>query len=134
MPLKVREVVRLLEQNGWVEMRSKGSHRHFKHLAHKFVTTVPGQDGQGTRAGHAERYTQNGRAKMKRYPVVIEPTSTGFSAYSPDVPGCAAVGDTEEEARRNFREALVEHFQAMREIGAPIPEPQTSVDYVDVAA
>jgi predicted RNase H-like HicB family nuclease len=28
----------------------------------------------------------------KRYPVVIERTSTGFSAYSPDVPGCAAVG------------------------------------------
>lgn len=71
---------------------------------------------------------------MKRYPVIIEPTSTGFSAYSPHVPGCVAVGDTEEETRRNFREALLEHFQAMREIGAPIPEPQTSVDYVDVAA
>ncbi len=71
---------------------------------------------------------------MKRYPVVIEPTSTGFSAYSPDVPGCVAVGDTEEETCRNFREALVEHFQAMREIGAAIPEPHTSVEYVDVAA
>ena len=71
---------------------------------------------------------------MKRYPVIIEPTSTGFSAYSPDVPGCVAVGDTEEQTRQNFREALVEHFHAMREIGAPIPEPQTSVDYVDVAA
>jgi predicted RNA binding protein YcfA (HicA-like mRNA interferase family) len=46
MPLKVREVVRLLEQNGWVEMRSKGSHRHFKHTAHRFVITVPGQDGK----------------------------------------------------------------------------------------
>jgi len=71
---------------------------------------------------------------MKRYPVVIEPTSTGFSAYSPDVPGCVAVGDTEDETRLNFQEALGEHFQAMRQIGAPIPEPQTSVDYVDVAA
>jgi len=71
---------------------------------------------------------------MKRYPVIIEPTSTGFSAYSPDVPGCVAVGDTGAETRQNFREALVEHFDAMREIGAPIPEPHTSVDYVDVAA
>ena len=41
------------------------------------------------------------------YPIVIERTSTGFSAYSPDVPGCASVGDTEEETRGNFREALV---------------------------
>ena len=71
---------------------------------------------------------------MKRYPVVIEQTFTGFSAYSPDVPGCAAVGDTEDDTRRNFREALLEQFQAMREIGAAIPEPHTSVDYVDVAA
>jgi predicted RNase H-like HicB family nuclease len=38
----------------------------------------------------------------RRYPVVIEQTSTGSSAYSPDVPGCAAVGDTREETRRNL--------------------------------
>jgi len=31
MPLRVREVIRLLEKHGWVEMRSGGSHRHFKH-------------------------------------------------------------------------------------------------------
>lgn len=71
---------------------------------------------------------------VKRYPVVIEPTTTGYSAYSPDVPGCAAAGDTEEETRRNFQDALTEHFEAMREVGEPIPEPHTSVDYVEVAA
>lgn len=70
----------------------------------------------------------------KRYPVIIEQTSTGYSAYSPDVPGCVAVGDTEEETRRNLQEALVEHFQAMRQVGEPIPEPHTSVDYVEIAA
>jgi predicted RNase H-like HicB family nuclease len=70
----------------------------------------------------------------RRYPVVIEPTGTGYSAYSPDVDGCAAVGNTEEETRRNFQDALVAHFEAMREIGEPIPEPHTSVDYVEVAA
>jgi predicted RNA binding protein YcfA (HicA-like mRNA interferase family) len=46
MPMKVREVVRLLEQHGWVEMRSKGSHRHFKHPTQAFVITVPGHDGK----------------------------------------------------------------------------------------
>jgi len=70
----------------------------------------------------------------KRYPIVIERTGTGFSAYSPDVPGCAAAGDTVDETRRNFREALSAHFEAMREIGDPVPEPSSSVDYVDVAA
>jgi predicted RNase H-like HicB family nuclease len=72
--------------------------------------------------------------KARRYSVIIEQAGTGYSAYSPDVHGCAAVGDTQEETRRNFQEALAEHFEAMREIGEPIPEPQTSVDYVEVAA
>ena len=70
----------------------------------------------------------------RRYPVIIEQTGTGYSAYSPDVLGCAAAGDTKEETRRNFQEALSEHFEAMRDIGEPIPEPSVSVDYVEVAA
>jgi predicted RNase H-like HicB family nuclease len=69
----------------------------------------------------------------KRYPVVIEQTGTGYSAYSPDVSGCAAVGDTKEDALRNFQDALIEHFEAMREVGEPIPEPHSSVDYVEAA-
>jgi len=56
-----------------------------------------------------------------RYPILIEPTSTGFSAFSPDVPGCAAAGDTEEETRRNFHDALAAHFEMLRKIGEPIP-------------
>jgi predicted RNA binding protein YcfA (HicA-like mRNA interferase family) len=46
MPMKVREVIRLLERHGWVEMRSRGSHRHFKHPGQAFVITVPGDDGK----------------------------------------------------------------------------------------
>ena len=45
MPMKVREVTRLLEKHGWVEMRSRGSHRHFKHPNQAFVITVPGNSG-----------------------------------------------------------------------------------------
>jgi len=46
MPLKVREIVQLLQRHGWKEMRSKGSHRHFKHPSRPFVITVPGNDGK----------------------------------------------------------------------------------------
>lgn len=46
MPMKVREVIRLLEKHGWVEMRSRGSHRQFKHPDGAFVITVPGNDGK----------------------------------------------------------------------------------------
>ena len=70
----------------------------------------------------------------KRYSVVIEKTATGYSAYSPDVAGCAAAGETELETRQNFREALEAHFGVMREMGEPIPEPTAAVDYVEVIA
>jgi predicted RNA binding protein YcfA (HicA-like mRNA interferase family) len=46
MPMKVRDVIRLLEQNGWAEMRSRGSHRNFKHPQKPSVVTVPGNDGK----------------------------------------------------------------------------------------
>ena len=46
MPMKVREVIQLLEKHGWREMRSKGSNRHFKHLEQPYLITVPGNDGK----------------------------------------------------------------------------------------
>lgn len=70
----------------------------------------------------------------RRYSVIIEQTGTGYSAYSPDISGCAAVGDTRDETRRNFQDALSAHFEVMREIGESIPEPNASVGYVEVAA
>jgi predicted RNA binding protein YcfA (HicA-like mRNA interferase family) len=49
--MKVREVIRLLEQNGWLEIRSKGSHRHFKHPKQPVLITVPGNDGKELATG-----------------------------------------------------------------------------------
>ncbi len=40
------------------------------------------------------------------YLTIIEPTQTGFSAYSPDLPGCITVGYTIEETRKNMQEAI----------------------------
>ena len=34
---------------------------------------------------------------MNRYMVVIEATGTGYSAYSPDLPGCVTAGATRDE-------------------------------------
>ena len=71
---------------------------------------------------------------MSRYLIVIEETGTGFSAYSPDVPGCAATGGTREDVERTTREALAFHLKGLREDGQRVPEPSTSAVYVDVAA
>ena len=71
---------------------------------------------------------------MKKYLIIVEKTDTGYSAFSPDVPGCGSVGDTKEEVERNIREAIEFHLDGLREDGYPIPEPTSYSSYVDVAA
>ena len=46
MPMRVRELIHLLQEHGWKEIRSKGSHSHFKHPDYPLLITVPGQDGK----------------------------------------------------------------------------------------
>jgi predicted RNase H-like HicB family nuclease len=58
-----------------------------------------------------------------KYAVVIEPTATGFSSYSPDLPGCVTTGATHEEVLKNMQEAIKFHLEGLREEGEPIPEP-----------
>jgi predicted RNase H-like HicB family nuclease len=69
-----------------------------------------------------------------KYLVIIEPTSTGFSAYSPDLPGCVSTGATRVEVEDNMREAIELHLEGLREEGYPVPEPGTSSAYVEVTA
>jgi predicted RNase H-like HicB family nuclease len=71
---------------------------------------------------------------MKKYLIVIEPTQTGFSAYSPDLPGCVSTGQTREEVERNMREAIAFHLDGLREDGQKVPEPQTYSAYVELPA
>lgn len=49
--MKVREVVRLLERNGWIELRRSGSHRQFRHPVRPLVITVPGNEGKDLAPG-----------------------------------------------------------------------------------
>jgi predicted RNA binding protein YcfA (HicA-like mRNA interferase family) len=40
--MKVRDVIRLIETDGWRLRRMRGSHRQYKHGAKPGVVTVPG--------------------------------------------------------------------------------------------
>jgi predicted RNase H-like HicB family nuclease len=98
--VKVRDVVKLIEKDGWYWVRTKGS------------------------------WTET----MKKYLIIVEKTETGYSAFSPDVPGCGSTGDTKEEVERNIQEAIEFHLEGLREEGYDIPEPSTYSSYIDVAA
>lgn len=69
-----------------------------------------------------------------KYLIIVEKTSTGYSAYSPDLPGCASTGQTREEVEANMREAIQFHIEGLKQDGYEIPEPSTYSSYVHVAA
>ena len=71
---------------------------------------------------------------MKKYLIVIEETGTGFSAYSPDLPGCIATGATREEVEREMREAMNFHIESLRLEGQAVPEPHSYPVFCEVAA
>ena len=68
-----------------------------------------------------------------RFLVVIEDAGKNFSAYSPDLPGCVATGNTREETEKNMYEAIQMHLEGLREDGLPIPTSQSFAEYVVVA-
>ncbi len=69
----------------------------------------------------------------RRYLVIIEETDTGYSAYSPDLSGCVAAGETVEEVQKNMQEAISFHLEGLQFEGYRIPLPHTQPAYVEVA-
>jgi predicted RNase H-like HicB family nuclease len=66
-----------------------------------------------------------------RYLVVVEETKTGFSAYSPDLPGCVATSDTHANVEREMTEAIALHLEGLQAEGLEVPEPHAFSIYVD---
>ena len=57
--MKVRDMIRLIEADGWYLDRTRGSHRQYRHAVKKGVVTVPGKPGDDLAPG-----TQNSILKQ----------------------------------------------------------------------
>ncbi len=49
--MKVRELIKLIEDDGWYHIKTKGSHRQFKHQTKPGKVTVPGNMGKDVPKG-----------------------------------------------------------------------------------
>jgi predicted RNase H-like HicB family nuclease len=58
------------------------------------------------------------------YLAIIEPTRTGFTAYSPDIPICSVKGVTKYDAQEALRKAIAGHIEHMKALGLEIPRSQ----------
>ena len=46
MPPRVREAIRIVEQDGWFHVRTRGSHRRYKHPEKPGRVTIAGNPGE----------------------------------------------------------------------------------------
>lgn len=67
-----------------------------------------------------------------KYAIIIEKAGDNYSAYVPDLPGCIAAADTEEETERLIREGVAIYVEELRESGQPVPLPTTRALEMDV--
>jgi predicted RNase H-like HicB family nuclease len=69
------------------------------------------------------------------YTVVIEREEDGrFSAYVPDLPGCASMGDTRRQAIAHAREAIACYLEGLQKLGRRAPKPRASFETLRVKA
>jgi predicted RNase H-like HicB family nuclease len=71
---------------------------------------------------------------MKEYLIIIEKTSTGYSAYSPDLQGCIAAGSTKSDVEKNMHEAIEFHLEGLQAEGLPIPLSSSYSKYIKIPA
>lgn len=69
---------------------------------------------------------------MYKFLIVIEKANGNFSAYSPDLPGCVATGETQAEVEKNMYEAIKLHIDGLRQDKLPIPKSEAISEYVVV--
>lgn len=136
--MKVRDVLKILEADGWKILRVKGSHRQLRHPSEPDFDdpcwTLRGRGAAWDLGQHLQTgWDQKGGAKVK-YLVIIEKGPSGYGAYVPDLPGCVAVADTREEVQALIKEAMELHLQGLREAGEPIPEPSSTGELIEVQA
>lgn len=58
---------------------------------------------------------------MEKVQVIIEKSSTGYSAYIPELPGCVSTGSSLDKVKDNISEAISFHLDGMRQDNLSIP-------------
>lgn len=132
--LKVRDAIRLIEEDGWVLIATRGSHRQFKHPIRPGARNGRRQAIGRSCARHIQQYLEVGWSEgtpLMRYAVVIEKADGNYSAYVPDLPGCVATAASVADVEREIRDSIRFHIEGLKEDGLPVPAPTSIAEYVE---
>ncbi len=124
--MKVREVIRLLEQDGWQLTGQRSSHRQYRHPAKPGKVTVTGKPEHRCPTRYAGEHLQAGRTArtvIATWTVIHERGPTSWGAYVPALSGLRVAGETRAEVEQLICEAIPFHLEGLAEDSLPIPDP-----------
>jgi predicted RNA binding protein YcfA (HicA-like mRNA interferase family) len=64
--MKVRELIKMIEEDGWFLIATRGSHRQYKHLVKAGRVTVPGKPSDDVAPGTLNSILKQAGLKEKR--------------------------------------------------------------------
>ncbi|MBX2947401.1 MAG: type II toxin-antitoxin system HicB family antitoxin [Cyclobacteriaceae bacterium] len=70
---------------------------------------------------------------MRKYLVIYERSSDGYSAYVPDLPGCTSAGESKEEVEFNIIEAIKLHLEVLQDEGLEIPQSVSDSEMIVIS-
>ena len=69
-----------------------------------------------------------------KYTVILEKGENSFGAHVPDLPGCFAVGTTEEEVKQLIHEAIELHVEMLNNNAEASTTPFSGIEIIEAAA
>ena len=63
--MKIRDVIKMMEKDGWYPVRQKGSHRQYKHPVKKGRVTIAGHSGDDLAQGTLNSVLKQAQLKPK---------------------------------------------------------------------
>jgi predicted RNA binding protein YcfA (HicA-like mRNA interferase family) len=113
--MEARHLLKTLKDEGWFLGDTDGPTRQYIHKDSDDVITVCVRytDELGPETLASARAPGPARADSD-HRLVFEQVPTGVSAYSPDLPGCVATGETEAAARERMTATVALHLSGLR--------------------
>ena len=63
--MKYREIIRIIEKDGWIIDRQKGSHKQYKHRFKKGLVTISGKNNQDIPIGILKSILKQSQINLK---------------------------------------------------------------------
>jgi len=70
---------------------------------------------------------------LRRFKIILERESSGFSVTVPSLSGCTTQGETLEECIKNAKEAVELYIHSLIDDNLPVPEGDVLMEEIEVA-